>query len=470
MGKGVCVAVFAALFLSACSQKLSLKQPVGVRLSATSVSGLEIPEEVDGVVSLPYVSGNGKLATGCATSRETHLTVVSCACAAGACSASVRPEPGYQGTAGFHYSVSLDGVRSDEAPVSIEVIDVISAAGTLSLTGVPASDAAPVIGFSGVTLDLPAVAVEVCLSRDQDSDFQISESERCNEQAWVDVTSQVSPSGTVTSGWGSATLRSGSSGASFSLSRSCTLSTRYAVSARFQDSDGYWSTVTGSLFSFWDPVCLAPTVWFDASDAATVTIAAGKVTAWADKSGNSRHATQATSAYQPTYNLTGISGLPAVDFGVASDAHLTGPAGTFQTLAGVWAPGNNGSGFAYFMDVPANTDYAHRAMNDEYFVGTNSNDFTNNGSLWLNGAAFTGQTGGGVDHLFVGEAQSPKTDTFSISTTFMNRGASGPIGEVVGVAGTLSAADRAILEGYLAHKWKLGALLPAGHAYKTNLP
>jgi hypothetical protein len=46
--------------------------------------------------------------------------------------------------------------------------------------------------------------------------------------------------------------------------------------------------------------------WYDAADSATVTVTSGKVTQWADKSGNSRHAT-ATTAYGPAYSGGGIN-------------------------------------------------------------------------------------------------------------------------------------------------------------------
>ena len=45
--------------------------------------------------------------------------------------------------------------------------------------------------------------------------------------------------------------------------------------------------------------------WLDASDATTFTFSSGtRVSEWRDKSGNARHMTQATSAYQPNRNAT----------------------------------------------------------------------------------------------------------------------------------------------------------------------
>lgn len=52
--------------------------------------------------------------------------------------------------------------------------------------------------------------------------------------------------------------------------------------------------------------------WFDASDAATITEAAGKVSQWDDKSGNNRDVAQGTGALQPTITTDG--GFDAIDF------------------------------------------------------------------------------------------------------------------------------------------------------------
>ena len=45
--------------------------------------------------------------------------------------------------------------------------------------------------------------------------------------------------------------------------------------------------------------------WYDAIDASTVTLNAGNVSEWRDKSGNGRHASQVTAASQPQYTSAG---------------------------------------------------------------------------------------------------------------------------------------------------------------------
>lgn len=60
-------------------------------------------------------------------------------------------------------------------------------------------------------------------------------------------------------------------------------------------------------------------LWLDASDAATITQAAGLVSQWNDKSGNGNHATQGTGANQPTTGTRTIGGGNAIAFDGVDD-------------------------------------------------------------------------------------------------------------------------------------------------------
>lgn len=61
-------------------------------------------------------------------------------------------------------------------------------------------------------------------------------------------------------------------------------------------------------------------LWLDAALPATITKdGAGKVSQWGDKSGNGRNCVQSTSAAQPTFQSTGLGGLPAVNFDGSDD-------------------------------------------------------------------------------------------------------------------------------------------------------
>ena len=55
-------------------------------------------------------------------------------------------------------------------------------------------------------------------------------------------------------------------------------------------------------------------LWLDAADTATITQSSGLVSQWNDKSGNARHATQATGANQPVTNTRTIGGRNAIEW------------------------------------------------------------------------------------------------------------------------------------------------------------
>ena len=64
------------------------------------------------------------------------------------------------------------------------------------------------------------------------------------------------------------------------------------------------------------------TLWLDAADASTITIATG-VSSWLDKSGNGFNPTQATGGSQPAYTANLQGGLPGLVFDGVNDIMMT---------------------------------------------------------------------------------------------------------------------------------------------------
>jgi hypothetical protein len=102
-------------------------------------------------------------------------------------------------------------------------------------------------------------------------------------------------------------------------------------------ASGLWNLKEQQLFQkneSWPgeilPVTSNLQLWLDSSDSSTVILTDNAVSSWNDKSGNSRNATQATSANRPTYVQSAIGGKPAIRFDGAND-HLTS---TFSFLNG----------------------------------------------------------------------------------------------------------------------------------------
>ena len=101
---------------------------------------------------------------------------------------------------------------------------------------------------------------------------------------------------------------------------------------------GIWR---GQAASF-NPLFLSPALWLDASDAATLYTDSGLTTlvaadgdpvgGWKDKSGNARHATQASGTNKPAFKTAIKNGLSAVRFDGVNDSLATATFG-LSTLA-----------------------------------------------------------------------------------------------------------------------------------------
>lgn len=63
-------------------------------------------------------------------------------------------------------------------------------------------------------------------------------------------------------------------------------------------------TVSSADAQPWTPAAITTALWLDAADSSTITLNGSTVSEWRDKSGNARHAAQATAASQPQYNST----------------------------------------------------------------------------------------------------------------------------------------------------------------------
>lgn len=80
----------------------------------------------------------------------------------------------------------------------------------------------------------------------------------------------------------------------------------------------------------------SPALWLDAADPATFTYSSGVlVSQWSDKSGNGRHATQGTPAYQPTRNGT-QNGRTTVAFGGQATGQILAGAAPVSTAVDNW--------------------------------------------------------------------------------------------------------------------------------------
>jgi hypothetical protein len=228
--------------------------------------------------------------------------------------------------------------------------------------------------------------------------------------------------------------------------------------------------------------------WWDASDMFTLTISAGAVSQWNDKSGNANHLTQATGAKQPSIGRT-LNGRNAVEFFAASadtDMDMTSAInllGKTALVAGVKDSTNN---CAFFGNSGINVQFLNTNANDMYYNST--------ATYWSPGAAITGSasdySGNGNPNIFgyvfnatniksavngtvrtgnAGDGSGNTTVDQIGDTNLASQNWDGLFGEII-ILPDEDDTRRILCEGYLAHKWGSAVYLSADHPYRYHPP
>ena len=212
-------------------------------------------------------------------------------------------------------------------------------------------------------------------------------------------------------------------------------------------------------------------LWLTAADRTTLQKQGGAQAAngdfiakWVDKSGNENHAVQATAGTRPVAQTGALNGNAAVIFQNANEL-LTGPSDAYQTIIGVRNMPGTGH-YQSFFASPANQDFSIRGAGDAstYTDGPNGNDWTfNTGATptqWTNGVQTL--NGSNANHIIVASAANPTNATYSINSTFLDRGMNGndAVYEILAYNTTFNTTQRTILENYEAAAWGLKSVLP----------
>lgn len=225
------------------------------------------------------------------------------------------------------------------------------------------------------------------------------------------------------------------------------------------------------------PVQLAPSLWLDAANTASITSSGGLVSQWNDLSGNANHAT-ASGTDRPTTNATTRNGRNVLDFNGSNVLGLTstitlGAAWTVAAVAvkagvsnkSVLIVGNIGVDYATYLTLPLSATSGTPYMGT--YNSTGPSFYTTNGpssytvtnwvsligvvagtgatdtTLYQNGTAGTAGQGGMV-------GQTLKWVGYYSPTTYSLQGS---IGELIVVPRALSAGERTTLQTYLRAKW-----------------
>ena len=206
--------------------------------------------------------------------------------------------------------------------------------------------------------------------------------------------------------------------------------------------------------------------WLDASDGSTVTLNGSAVSAWGDKSGNSRNVLQATSNNQPSYSNS-QNGKQVITFdGVndrlsASAAFSLGTSGyTFMAVAfhtsGFQVLAEGGSLNPYFSSDPNGGVRGFRHWDGFSEVDTGAGAYTS--GTWfvleyvISSASRIIAVNGSVRVSGAGTSRSASLQTIGSTTTggFLW---DGRVAEVLVYSSALASTQRSAARKYLGSKW-----------------
>lgn len=247
----------------------------------------------------------------------------------------------------------------------------------------------------------------------------------------------------------------------------------------------------------WSPASLGSdlSVWLDAEDESTIVLNGSTVSLWKDKSGNGRDASQTTASKQPIYQ-NGLFGQNTLTFdGIGTQLNFAAPSSTTgpYSIFCVFAPrvatpiGVNfktalshaytGAGSIQLQTNPGGpAQIAMQFTNDSAVTKTyNLTPYTRfmrviteivfsatDSAVTANGGTLATQS----DVVTLGRNRNMRLGVSRTGTVYLEM----DFAEIVIVTTVLADDVRRSLEGYLAWKWDMVALLPANHPYKTFPP
>jgi len=260
--------------------------------------------------------------------------------------------------------------------------------------------------------------------------------------------------------------------------------------------------VAGGGAELWTPEDLdGLSGWWDASDNDTLQLSGSSITNWLDKSGNSYHLSQTTTAQAPTKVTDGS--LQHARFTATSDQSIgrttwvgtnylsqnTFIVGSMNAAAEnvsrmVTQAGSTGNDYdAGNHYIMLHRDGTNNKIKTQYRSATAILDVTTN-QLFLAETRQTSTTVGVAGNLILTLNATTNATSTVTSTTLRDMQRirfgvvietpllywDGYISEVIISPTNLSSENRQKLEGYLAHKWGLTGNLPSDHPYKSNPP
>ena len=268
----------------------------------------------------------------------------------------------------------------------------------------------------------------------------------------------------------------------------------------------------------WNPSMISTALWLDAADATTVTTVSGAVSQWNDKSGNGRNASQATAGNRPTYTSAGQNSLNVLTLDGSNDSLALAANLDITPAHSIFVAAKNSatitastsgqlllSGDGYVFPSTTTSELLLGAgtltgalTNERLYSAVLANDGSGaniwgygktdadvSGGFFLSSAftttgdAFTGRLNGSSSFVTASTIGGYSSSNTRYPSTIRGIGYrfsgnsiywSGQLWEIIVTPSYLSLATTQRIEGYLAHKWGLGANLPNDHPYKTIGP
>jgi len=249
----------------------------------------------------------------------------------------------------------------------------------------------------------------------------------------------------------------------------------------------------------WTPALIATEAWFDAADAGTITESGGSVSQWDDKGPNGWDVAEGSGSRQPATGSRTINGVNVLDFDGGDElSHdfavpMCRNVDEFLIIA-VCQPDTTGGGGDIITEIDkpgGSTRCKHQVENSKYSAagrrldGDGYTELDATFSYTLDAVIFGtvfDYANAQMNWTLNGTLDTPQafqtagftSDTDAAAFHIGARGGYGEafigaIGEVLYVP-SVNTDTRQLLEGYLAWKWGLVGLLPAGHPYKTKQP
>jgi len=212
-------------------------------------------------------------------------------------------------------------------------------------------------------------------------------------------------------------------------------------------------------------------LWLDASDDSTFSYSSGtSVSQWRDKSGNNFHATQGTSANQPSRSTTQNS-RKTVNFDGTNDT-VTIPNFICNSEMSIFVVSNCGTTLLIEHSTDTNSNqgfYFYGGGTGMIYITRATGSIISN-SNWLSGgysiASAVNSTGldlltykNGSQQTIITDGRSSLTNTYITNTLYIgSRGAnslwsSGPIAEIIIYNRKVNDVERNLIHTYLGQKW-----------------